>query len=390
MPFREEAIVDQRQQFILAALRREQPFTHLCRQYGISAPTGYKWLARYHDGGAPALENRSSAPRRHPNQTSEAAEQRILALRDQFDNRYGPRKLKALLETLHPHETWPAASTIGQILRRHGRTAPPKKRRRTPPSTEPFAAVEAPNQLWCADFKGYFRTLDGARIDPLTITDGFSRFLLRVQIVERLDTPSARGVFTAAFREYGLPLALRTDNGAPFASTAPGGLSRLSAEWVRRGIRPQRIEPGKPQQNGRHERMHRTLKAATASPPAPNKRRQQQRFHDFQAEFNELRPHEALGYQPPANAYSASARTFQSRLPEIEYPAGLTLRRLSNKGDLKWKGRRAHVTEVLAHEVLALKPLDDRFYEVFFSFIPLGRFDTHQCRFHAYRGRKNR
>jgi transposase InsO family protein len=390
MPFREDTPVDQRKQFVRQALRHEQPFSELCQHYGISRPTGYKWLERYHQGGVPALEDRPSAPRRHPNQTPEAVEQRILALRDQLDNRYGARKLKAILESLYPCEAWPAASTIGAVLRRHGRTAPPKRRRRTPPSTQPFAAVEAPNQLWCADFKGHFRTQDGARVDPLTITDGFSRYLLRVQIVDRLDTASARGVFTAAFREYGLPLAMRTDNGSPFASTAPGGLSRLSAEWVRRGIRPERIEAGKPQQNGRHERMHRTLKDATAAPPAATKRRQQQRFHDFQTEFNELRPHEALDYQPPASAYSASARQYQSRLPEIEYPPAMLLRRVSRNGDLHWKGRPAYLTEVLAGEVVGLDPLDDRYYEVFFSFVPLGRFDTHKCRFQPYRGSKTR
>ena len=386
MPFCEEAIVDQRKRFVLEAMKARIPFSQLCREFDISRPTGYKWLQRYDQGGAPALENRSTAPRRHPNQIPDCIERMILAARDELD--YGPRKIRGVLRDRHPGRRFPALSTISEILRRHGRAAPQKKRRRTPPSTQPFAAVSESNQLWCADYKGPFHTADGARINPLTISDCHSRYLLRVQIVERMDTAEARGVFQAAFREFGLPQAIRTDNGAPFASPAPAGLSRLSVEWVRRGIRPERIEPGKPQQNGRHERMHRTLKQETTRPPAATKRKQQRLFHEFQRRYNELRPHEALDDRPPASVYQSSSRIYRARLPEIEYPAGYLLRRISGQGSLKWEGERSYVTEVLGHELVGLEPIDERYYEVWFSFLPLGRLDTYRKRFEPHRGKR--
>lgn len=387
MPFREEAIVDQREKFVMQALRAELPLSELCRSFGISRPTGYKWIKRFHEGGLPALADRDSAPHRHPNQTSDSVAQRVLALRDQYPW-FGARKLKPLLEGKAPRQSWPAPSTIGEILRRHGRTTPAHKRRRTPPYSQPFAQVSEPNQVWCADYKGWFLTADGARIDPLTISDCHSRYLLRVQIVDHMDTIEARGVFQAAFREFGMPQAIRTDNGAPFASTAPGGLSRLSVEWVRRGIRPERIEPGQPQQNGRHERMHRTLKQETARPAAATKRQQQRRFHEFQKRYNQVRPHEALDYRTPAALYLPSERIYRARLPEIEYPPGYLLRRITGQGSLKWKGERSYVTEVLGHEVVGLEQIDERYYQVWFSFIPLGRLDTHQKRFERHRGKR--
>ena len=259
------------------------------------------------------------APRRHPNQTAAGMEEAVLELR-QAHMRWGPRKLKRILERDQPGRSWPAASTIGELVRREGLVVARKKRRRTAPYTEPLAHAEGPNRVWCADFKGWFRTGDGERIDPLTISDAHSRYLLRCQAVEKTDTARARGIFEAAFREYGLPAAIRTDNGAPFASHAVAGLSRLAVWWMKLGIVPERIAAGHPEQNGRHERMHRTLKQETAEPPAANRRAQQRAFDRFRQEYNEQRPHEALAMQTPAAIYAPSPRSYPARVPEPEYP----------------------------------------------------------------------
>ena len=232
--------------------------------------------------------------------------------------RWGPRKLKRLLERDAPQSQWPAASTIGAMLAREGLVVPRKKRRRTPPYTQPFASADAPNQVWCADFKGWFRTQDGERIDPLTITDAHSRYLLRCQHAAKTNGEQVQAIFEAAFRECGLPRAIRTDNGAPFASRAVAGLSRLAVWWMRLGIVPERIAAGHPEQNGRHERMHRTLKQETATPPAANVRAQQRAFHRFRREYNEQRPHEALEMQTPSAVYTPSLRPYPLRVPEPE------------------------------------------------------------------------
>jgi transposase InsO family protein len=226
---------------------------------------------------------------------------------------WGPRKLKRVLQRNAPQTLWPATSTIGALLAREGLVVRRKKRRRAPPYSEPFASADAANRVWCADFKGWFRTRDGARVDPLTITDAYSRYLLRCQQVAKTNGEQARGIFEAAFREYGLPQAIRTDNGAPFASRAVAGLSRLSVWWMKLGIVPERIAAGHPEQNGRHERMHRTLQQDTASPPEANLHAQQQAFQRFRREFNEERPHEALGMQTPGSIYTRSPRCYPAR-----------------------------------------------------------------------------
>jgi len=213
--------------------------------------------------------------------------------------RWGPRKLKWILERDQPGQPWPATSTIGEIVRRAGLVVPRKKRRRTEPYTQPLAHASQSNRVWCADFKGWFKSGDGTRIDPLTITDAWSRYLLRCQAVEKTDTERVRAIFEAAFREHGLPQTIRTDNGAPFASSATGGLSRLSVWWIKLGVVPERIQAGHPEQNGRHERMHRSLKQEVHS--AKDWRGQQRELDRFRQDFNQLRPHEALDMQTPAS-----------------------------------------------------------------------------------------
>ncbi len=287
MPWKVSGVVEKRRRFLAEYGSGEFTMTELCRAYGITRPTGYALVRRFAEEGEAGLEDRMRAPLRHPNQTPAEIEAAVLGMRRRHP-RWGPRTLRKVLEREQPDTIWPAASTIGAMLDREGLTRHRRKLRRVQPYTHPFATVQEPNDSWCADFKGWFPTRDGERIDPLTITDSCTRYLLRCQAVQKTDTARTKAIFEAAFREYGMPRTIRTDNGTPFASRAIAGLSRLSVWWMKLGIVAERIEPGHPEQNGRHERMHRTLKEATAAPPAANRRAQQQRFDEFRREYNEV------------------------------------------------------------------------------------------------------
>src|SRR5712692_4809102 len=293
MPWKTSSVMEEKLRFVFEYDASERTMTELCQHYGISRETGYIWLRRYRATGVAGLVERSRAAQRHPHQTPEDIERMVLDLR-QAHMRWGPRKLKRVLQRDEPGRVWPATSTIGALLQREGLVVARRKRTRTAPYSAPLAHADEANRVWCADFKGWFRTGDGERIDPLTISDAYSRYLLRCQAVEKTDTQRARAIFEAAFREYGMPAAIRTDNGAPFATRALAGLSRLAVWWIKLGIVPERIEAGHPEQNGRHERMHRTLKQETADPPAANRRKQQRALDRFRQEYNEVRPHEAL------------------------------------------------------------------------------------------------
>ena len=263
-------------------------------------------------------------------------------------------------------------------MRRAGLSTPQRKRLRVPVYSKPFEKVEKTNQVWCADFKGWFLTGKGERIDPLTVTDAHSRFLLRCQNVTKTDTEHVEAIFTAAFREYGLPQRIRTDNGAPFASRAIAGISRLSLYWMKLGIEPERIKPGHPEQNGRHERMHRTLKAETAKPPAANRRAQQEAFDRFRQQFNEERPHEALQQHTPASCYQSSPRSYPDRVPEPEYGSNMKPKRVYKDGTFFWKGTQIFISKALGRETIGLEPVDDRYWNVHFATFPLARFDSHK------------
>jgi transposase InsO family protein len=372
--------MDERMRFVVEVERGEHAVSDLCRIYGISRETGYVWLRRYREGGMVALRDLGRAPLRHPNQTAERIEQAVLELR-RGHMKWGPRKLKRVLERQRPRQLWPAASTIGEMIAREGLVIPRKKRRRVPPYTEPFATADAPNRVWCADFKGWFRTGDGTRIDPLTISDAHSRYLLRCQAVEKTDTERVQAVFEAAFREYGMPEAIRSDNGPPFASRALCGLSRLSVWWMKLGIRPERIEAGHPEQNGRHERMHRTLKQETAMPPERNRRAQQRAFDRFREEYNQVRPHESLQMQTPEQIYAPSPREFPARVPKIEYPSAMQVRKVRPKGEIAFLGHQhLFLTEVLIGEHVGLLQLEDRYWKVYFMQLPIACFDSHNFR----------
>lgn len=390
MGWKETRVQDERARFVLEADAEEVALAELCREYGISRKTGYKWIARFHSEGIAGLADRSRAPHTQPQAVSEQIEQQIVELRTKHP-KWGERTLKSWLEKHRDDESWPAAATIGAILKRRGLTVPRKRRPRATPSTELHAATAA-NQVWGIDFKGWFRTQDGSRCDPLTISDLHSRYLLRCQLVRRCDDAHVRPLLVAAFREYGLPERIRSDNGPPFATTGRGGLSRLAVWWIRLGIVPERIEPGKPQQNGRHERMHRTLKQYTAQPAARTVRAQQKAFDEFRKEYNEQRPHQGLGMATPASLYAASGREYPRRLPELEYPAGWILRRVTASGEVKHQGRRFFLSEVLEGQIVGLEEIDDEHYRLWFGPAELGLLDRRQWQMKqsARKGRRRR
>jgi putative transposase len=374
MGWKETCAMEERFKFILDYQEDDESFAELCRRYEISRKTGYKWLARYQKEGVEGLRDQSRAADHHPNEVLQEVAEQVLEMRRRHPH-WGPAKLKVRLEREAPEIQWPAASTIGEIVKRAGLTIPRKYHRKATPSQSPLKEVGAANQVWCADFKGWFRCGDGRRCDPLTITDGYSRFLLRCQAMEGMDERSVQGVMEAAFREYGIPERLRTDNGEPFASVGLGGLSRLSVWWIKLGIRPERIPPGKPQQNGRHERMHRTLKQETARPPAANLRRQQEWFDRFRQEYNWERPHEALEMQTPSALYVGMGRRYPARLGRPEYRGEWEIRSVGPCGTMRWNNDKPFVSKVLAGEVIGLEPMDDGLWKVWYFDHPLGVFD---------------
>jgi transposase InsO family protein len=349
---------------------------HLCRQFGISRKTGYKRLHRFQAWGFEGLGDVSRAPHQHPNQVGlGVAELLVEAKRAHLT--WGPRKLIPWLRERHPEVVWPAPSTAGTILERAGLVRRRRRGRHAAPWGQPFAEATAPNDVWCLDFKGWFRTGDGRRCDPLTVADATSRYLLVCQGLQQPRGPQVRQVLERAFREYGLPRAIRTDNGPPFASTGLGGLSRLGVWWTKLGIVPERITPGHPEQNGRLERLHRTLKAETASPPQATQRAQQRVFDLFRKQYNEERPHEALGQRPPARCYQPSVRPYPARTPELEYPAGGTVRRVRSNGEIKWQGRLVYLSGAMQGELVGLVPQDDRFWTIQLGRVQIGLLDAH-------------
>jgi len=375
MPWKESQALEQRNSFITEWSKGEQSITELSRSFEISRKTAYKWLERFELTGRAGLANTSRAPHHSPQAISEEKSVVIVTERQEHPT-WGARKIVQSLMRKQPKEVWPAASSIGDLLKREGLIQGRRVRRRTPPYTDPLQHAQVANQVWCVDFKGWFRYGDGGRCDPFTTTDALSRFLLCCQATDKADGVHVSGVMESIFREHGLPDAIRSDNGSPFASRAPGGLSRLSMWWLRLGIRHERIEPGHPEQNGRHERMHRTLKQETANPPKANRRRQQQAFGAFQREYNEQRPHEALGWKTPAELYVPSVRPYPARLPELQYPEGAHLRRISQQGSLKWKCERTFLSEVLARQTVGLLETEEDFFEVYYGPLLLGWFEA--------------
>lgn len=361
--------------FVVSWREGELSMAELCRRHGVSRKTGYKWVERYEAEGVAGLRERSRAPHQHPQQVSAAIAEAALAVRRAHPS-WGPRKVRAWLAARSPGVVWPAASTLGVRFDEAGLTVPRRRRERVPPQTAPFAGCDRPNAVWTADFKGWFRTADGARCEPFTLLDGWSRYLLRCQAVRRADTATVRAILEAAFREFGLPAALRSDNGPPFAGCGAGGLSRLAVWLIKLSVRPERIDPGAPQQNGRHERLHLTLKQEAASPPAASLRAQARRLTAFRRCYNEQRPHEALGQQVPARHYHPSSRAYTGRLRSPEYADPQLVRRVRSNGEIRWQGERVFVGEALIGEPVGLSELANGRWRVVYGPVELGWLDA--------------
>lgn len=376
MPWSETSPMDQRLQFIADARRadaHDEDFANLCRRYGVSRKTGYKWVARYDVGGVASLVDQSRRPHTSPNASDAESVAALLDLRRRHPT-WGGKKLVAVLARRHPKLAAIAPSTAAALLKRHGLITSPRRRRALGHPGQPVTPMSEPNAVWTADFKGQFRTQDGVLCYPLTIADGATRFLLACRALLSVRTEATRPKFERLFRERGLPERIRSDNGAPFATTALGRLSLLSVWWIRLGILPELIEPGHPEQNGRHERMHRTLKRETLRPAAANRRAQQRAFDRFQREYNEERPHEALGQHTPASQYVVSPRSYPPRLPPLEYPAQCEVRRVSHNGGVRWHNHWVNVSHVLAEEYIAFDEIADGLWAVRFGPLVLGRF----------------
>jgi putative transposase len=354
--------------------------SELAERYGVARKTVYKWIERFQSEGSTGLSERSRAPKNSPRCTDAALIERIIELRRQHPS-WGARKLRVLLQRGAPSMVLPAASTIAAILAKQG-LVDPRRRHRRPEPIHRHVPMEAsqPNALWCIDYKGEFRLGNGRYCYPLTLTDAFSRFVLACCAFPSTEHAATQRCVERLFNEYGLPEAIRSDNGTPFVSRALGGLSRLNVWWMKLGIIHDRIHPGRPQENGRHERMHRTLKAETTRPPAETMRAQQERFQHWCDEFNSERPHEALDYQTPAMLYHGSVRAYPERLPKPEYPGHCSVRRVSSDGTFGFDAMHIFLSTVLAGESIALEEVDDGIWNVLFFNHLLGKYDQRSRR----------
>lgn len=374
MSWKETCAMDERIKFIDVLLTSGRTMTEVCEFFNVSRKTGHKWRARFLAGGRSGLKDRSRATLSHPNEMDASVKELLLSARRHHPT-WGARKLLAYLLPRHLSTRFPVASTAHDLFRRHGLVKPRRRNRKTPVYDHPFIDCAEPNAVWSADFKGQFKVGNGALCYPLTVTDNFSRYIICCRGLDSVKGSRTMPWFKRAFSEYGLPLAIRTDNGAPFASTGLGGLSMLSVWWIKLGVYPERIEPGHPEQNGRHERMHRTLKAETAKPSSSSIGLQQKSFDNFQAEFNNERPHEALGQRTPSSVYKSSTRSYPKKTPEIEYPSGFVVRMVRHSGEIKWRGKLVYVSQLLTGEPIGLYQVDNDRWAVYFGMVKLGQLD---------------
>ena len=385
MPWQTITPMSQRQEFIEAVLHRtaQQTIKSLCAEFGITERTGHTWLARVRAGTAGDFSDRSHAPHIPAHQVSRACTQAICTLREAHPT-WGARKLRAVLAAQQPSERWPAPSTITAVLRRAGLIVPSRRRRRDRAvwAVQGLSAPAAPNDVWTADFKGHFRVQAGPYCYPLTVSDLYSRYLLGLTALSSVGSPAVETAFRTLFLAYGLPRVIRTDNGVPFGvPQALGGLSRLAVWWIRLGIRPERIHKGEPQENGAHERMHRTLKAETTRPAASTLEAQQHRFARWQHTYNAVRPHEALGQTPPAQHYDPSPRAYPQRAPQHEYPARFELRQVSVAGSISWRGEPLYLSTVLAGEFLGLEQTAEGEWAIHLGPLTLGTYSDDSMTF---------
>lgn len=376
LPWQDKTAADEQTRFIKRWLLGRESVTGLCEEFGISRKSGHKRINRFKEHGLEGLGDLPRTPRSSPLRTPDEIRELVVKARLKHPA-WGPKKIVAWLEGKHPGLNLPAASTAGGILEREGLVRPRKRvRSKSPEWAGGSAEADTAGRVWCADLKGWFKTGDGERCDPFTLSDHASRYLFACSAVREPWHAGVRKAMEEAFREHGLPDAVRTDNGPPFASAALGGLSRLSVWWVKLGVMPERIEPGHPEQNGRHERMHRTLKAETASPPKASVRAQQSAFDRFREEYNSERPHEALEQKAPVSAHRKGRRPYPSRVAEPEYPEGAQVRRVRQNGEIKWKGDTVFLTTVLTGEPVGLVQEDDHHWSVLFGPLRIGLLDS--------------
>jgi putative transposase len=378
MPWRETSPVEQRLEFVREYQTGLFTMTELAAQYDISRKTAYKWLARYAADGVDGLRDQSRRPDHSPQATDPELIDALLAQRRRHP-RWGANKLLTIAARRDPAAAWPSRSTVCTHLQANGFVEASGRRRAAVPGPRALLpAITRVNEVWTTDFKGEFRTGDGVYCYPLTLRDGFSRFVLRCDGLLNRTRAATQQRFARAFAEYGLPDRIRSDNGLPFASPGLARLSTLSVWWIRLGIIPERIALGHPEQNGSHEQFHRILKAETTRPPAPNCAAQQQRFRRFVREYNEDRPHDALGNETPAIRYEVSRRPFPRHLPPLEYPGHMEPRRVGTCGTISWAGAPLFIATALAGEYVALEEVDDGIWTLHFATMALARYDERQ------------
>lgn len=371
MPWKVSELVNERMRFV-TRLEEGERMTDLCTEFGISRKTGYKFWNRYCVGGAEALFDEPRRPTFHPSTTPDAIRQLVVDFRLKHPT-WGPRKLKAALGHKHPDLNIPSKSTIGDILQRKGLASPRRSHQRRKACPTSLTQSYAPNQIWCADFKGEFLLGNHRLCYPLTISDHYSRYLVACEGLEGTTTPAVKAVFEAAFRKYGMPAIIRTDNGSPFASTGLAGLTKLSVWWLRLGIILERIAPGHPEQNGRHERLHLTLKKETIRPAANNFLQQQEKFDRFQDEYNLARPHEALDMRRPVEVYTSSCKQFPESLPVPDYPLYDMVKTVRKDGHIRFGAKRDYyISAALVGEQIGLREVKDQYWLVSFLNQKLG------------------
>ncbi len=374
MPWNETNAVEDRKAFIEAWKTQRFSKSELCRRFGVSRKTGRKWIDRVVVEGQVGLEDRSRSAHHRPNQTPESIVRALLKVKHQHPD-WGPVTVVNWLRRNKPRQNWPAPSTTGEIFKRHGLVKPRNRRHRTPPHTEPLRHAIKPHSLWSADFKGQFKMGNGKLCYPLTVTDNCSRFLITCQGLYSIALDPVKKHYKRAFRRWGLPQAIRTDNGWPFASPTLGGLNALSIWLLKLDVMPERMTPGHPEQNPRHERMHRTLKAASINPPKFNLSAQQRSFNRFRKDYNYERPHQSLDNKCPGDLFGISSRPFADRLPEVEYPGSCQVRRVRTDGSIKWAGQLLYASTALAGEPLGFKPIGNDLWQVYFARLVLGVLD---------------
>lgn len=380
MPWKETDAMQERMRFVLEWERRwndaeggQVDMAELCRRFGVSRQTGYVWVRRFVEAGhdVKALEEKSRRPHSSPTAIELEAEDLVVAAR-KLHPRWGPRKLRAWLQHRYPGGRFPSASCMSKILQRRGLSRPRKRsRRKGAPLSQPFGDCAGPNDTWCIDFKGKFRTQDGRFCHVLTLLDAWSRYLLRCEAVLDPDGNNVERILDSAFQEFGLPSAIRSDNGPPFASTGAAGLTQLSLWWLQLGIRLERIDPGEPQQNGRVERVHLTLEEIVST-PAADIAAQQRQLDPWRREYNEERPHEALGQRPPAHLYEPSPRRYPRKLLRPQPPSWAEVCRVESDGCIRWHRRKLHVSNALIGEYVELQRVTETRWEVRYGSIVLG------------------